>query len=299
MGVGDAPGVGGRHHHVAGGQPLRRLRSRLPPLDVGLELAQLGEGTVGTGAGRQQRIDLLAWHAVGEQGELQVVDRPLAQAALAGEALDVPEVGPGGRRLLQPVGVVADRHAPDQRGGTAFLGGIGDQLLLAADGLPVQTLEQAVVATARQIRPLDLDQVPVGVTGVGHHLDPGHLAVVLALHYGNPGLLRERLEERHLLGLLSGAAVADHHQAIIGLDRRRPPNASRTAPSRTRQGKTGCGRALAARRNGKERFMCVSSCSCCGVDRSEPPGSGHGTETIQSILKNKLIFTDGKFISCF
>ncbi|ELC7284475.1 hypothetical protein [Pseudomonas aeruginosa] len=36
--------------------------------------------------------------------------------------------------------------------------------------------------------------------------------------------------------------------------------------------------------------MCVSSCSCCGVDRSEPPGSGHGTETIQSILKKQVDF---------
>ncbi|WP_205588850.1 hypothetical protein, partial [Pseudomonas aeruginosa] len=36
--------------------------------------------------------------------------------------------------------------------------------------------------------------------------------------------------------------------------------------------------------------MCVSSCSCCGVDRSEPQGSGHGTEASQSILKKQVDF---------
>ncbi|MNM87053.1 hypothetical protein D3C81_992230 [compost metagenome] len=212
--VGDAPGVGGGHHHVAGGQPLRGLRAGFPPLHEWLDLVQFGEGAILAGLGRQRLVHVLGLDAIGHQGEFQVVHRTLAQAALAGEFLQVPEVRPGGRRNLQLVGVIGDRHAPDQRRRAAFLGRVGDQLLVAADGIPVQALEQALVTAAGQVGPLDLHHVPVGMAGIGHHLDLGHLAVVLALHQFDPGAGRERFEEGLFLRLLPGAAVADHHHAF-------------------------------------------------------------------------------------
>ncbi|MNH21681.1 hypothetical protein D3C79_815010 [compost metagenome] len=143
--------------------------------------------------GTEYCVDVFGFHAVREQGELQVVHRAFTQAALAGGFLHVPEVCPGGRGLGQFVGVVGNRHAPHQCGGTALLCRIGDQLVGVAQAGPVQALVHAFLATAHQVRAFDLHHVPVDVAGIDHHFDFGHFAVVF------------------VLGFLSGSAVSDHH----------------------------------------------------------------------------------------
>ncbi|MCY1412887.1 hypothetical protein D9M71_283060 [compost metagenome] len=210
-GVGDASAVGRGHHHVAGGQPLRRLRAGFPPLDVRLEFSEFGECPVHALRGAEYCVDVFGFHAVREQGELQVVHRAFTQSALAGGFLHVPEVCPGGRGLGQFVGVVGNRHAPHQCGGTALLCRFGDQLVGVTQAGPVQALVHAFLAAAHQVGAFDLHHVPVDVAGVDHHFDLGHLAVVfaldhLALIHGGEGL-----KERHVLGFLSGSAVSDHH----------------------------------------------------------------------------------------
>ncbi|MNP12293.1 hypothetical protein D3C76_1045210 [compost metagenome] len=190
---------------------MRRLRARLPPLDVRLELSEFGECPVHALRGAKHLVDVINLDPVRQQGELQVVHRAFTQPTLAGGFLHVPEVCPGGRGLGQFVGVVGNGHAPHQRGGTAFLRRFGDQLVGVAQASPVQALIHAFLAAAHQVRAFDLHHVPVDVAGVDHHFDLGHLAVVfaldhLALIHGGEGL-----KERHVLGFLSGSAVSDHH----------------------------------------------------------------------------------------
>ncbi|MNM82981.1 hypothetical protein D3C81_950260 [compost metagenome] len=86
-----------------------------------------------------------------------------------------------------------------------------------AQALPVQMLVDALIATAHQVGPLDLHHVPIDVTGIGHHLDTGHFAVVLALDQPAAVLGAERLEDRLILGFLTGAAIADHDHLRGGL----------------------------------------------------------------------------------
>ncbi|CAI8843339.1 hypothetical protein EMIT0324P_11743 [Pseudomonas chlororaphis] len=88
---------------------------------------------------------------------------------------------------------------------------VGNQLVGAPQDLPVQWLVHALLTTAHQVRAFDLHQVPIDIAGVDHDLDPGHFAVVLALDQLALVDGTERLEERHVLGLLPGAAVTDHH----------------------------------------------------------------------------------------
>ncbi|MNN33058.1 hypothetical protein D3C81_1467960 [compost metagenome] len=194
------------------------MRAGFPPLDVGLELAELVEGAVDPLGGGQDLVHVLDLDPVGHQRELQVVHRTLAQAALAGGFLDVPEIRPRGRCLGQLVAVVGDRHAPHQHRRATLLGGIGDQLLGAAELGPVEALVHALVAAAHQVRAFDLHQVPVDVAGIDHDLDPGHFAVVLALDQRAAVLGTERLEDRRILGFLAGAAVGDHDHVRCCLD---------------------------------------------------------------------------------
>ncbi|MCY1524206.1 hypothetical protein D9M68_591320 [compost metagenome] len=214
VGRGDAAAVDRGHGHVTRGQPLHRLGAGLPPLDMRLELVELGEGPLHPGRSGQHLVDVLALHPIGEQGELQVVHRALAQAALAGKTLHVPEVRPGLRRLGELAGVVGQGHAPDHGGRAAFLGGIGDQLVGAADALPVEPLEQPLLATAHQVGRLDLHQVPIDAAGIGHHLDPRHFAVVLALRQRSAAGLGEGFEEGVAQGLLPCPAVPHHHHVV-------------------------------------------------------------------------------------
>ncbi|MNP10392.1 hypothetical protein D3C76_1025380 [compost metagenome] len=217
VGRGDAAAVDRGHGHVTRGQPLHRLGAGLPPLDMRLELVQLGEGPLHPGWGGQHLVNLLALHPIGQQGELQVVHRALAQAALTGKALHVPEVRPGLGRLGQLASVIGQGHAPDHGRRTALLGGIGDQLALAADARPVEPLEQSLLAAAHQVRRLDLHQVPVDAAGIGHHLDPRHFAVVLALRQRRAAGLGEGLEEGVAQGLLPCPAVTHHHHVVCRL----------------------------------------------------------------------------------
>ncbi|MNH22939.1 hypothetical protein D3C79_828150 [compost metagenome] len=87
-----------------------------------------------------------------------------------------------------------------------------------AQALPVEVLVDALIATAHQVGPFDLHHVPVDVAGIGHHLDAGHFAVVLALDQRAAVLGTERLEDRRILGFLAGAAVGDHDHVRCCLD---------------------------------------------------------------------------------
>lgn len=78
--------------------------------------------------------------------------------------------------------------------------------------------EQVVVVIVCQVWFFDLDQVLVGVIGVGYYFDLGYFVVVFVLYYGNFGLLCEWLEECYFLGFLFGVVVVDYYQVIIGLD---------------------------------------------------------------------------------
>ncbi|MNH18610.1 hypothetical protein D3C79_783200 [compost metagenome] len=194
------------------------MRAGFPPLDVGLELSKFGEGTVDTLRGRQHVVDILDLDPIGHQREFQVVHRPFAQPALTGGFLDIPEVGPRGRCLGQFIAVVGNCHAPHQRRRTTGLGSIRDQLFGVAQARPVQGLVHAFIAAAHQVRAFNLHQVPVDVTGVDHHLDPGHFAVVFTLDQFAAVLGAERLEDRRILGFLTGAAVGDddHVRCCLG-----------------------------------------------------------------------------------
>ena len=94
---------------------------------------------------------------------------------------------------------------------------VADALLITAgvlgmaQALPVEVLVDALIATAHQVGPFDLHHVPVDVAGIGHHLDAGHFAVVLALDQLAAVLGAERFEDRLILGFLTGAAIADYN----------------------------------------------------------------------------------------
>lgn len=214
---GDAPAVGRSHDNITCSQPLCRLGAGVPPLDIGLEFAKLGECTFNPGRRRQHLIDVLHLHAIGQQGELQVVHRTLAQAALARVLVHVPEVGPRGRCFRQLVAVIGNGHAPHQRSRAAGLRRVGDQLGGMAQALPVKLLVNPLITAAHQVWPLDLHHVPIDVAGVGHHLDPRHLTVVFALDQLAAILGTEGFEDGLVLGLLASAAIAHHDHLRRGL----------------------------------------------------------------------------------
>lgn len=86
-----------------------------------------------------------------------------------------------------------------------------------AQALPVKVFVDPLFTAAHQVRPLDLHHVPIDVAGVGHHLDPRHLAVVFALDQLAAILGTEGLEDGLILGLLAGAAIAHHDHLRRGM----------------------------------------------------------------------------------
>ncbi|MNJ73115.1 hypothetical protein D3C77_698650 [compost metagenome] len=75
---GDTPVVGRTHHHIAGDQPLRRLRPGFPPLDIALDLVELGKRPAHAFRGRQYLVQLFSFDPVSKQGDFQGVLGTLA-----------------------------------------------------------------------------------------------------------------------------------------------------------------------------------------------------------------------------
>ncbi len=230
---GDAPVVGRAHHHVAGRQPLRRLGAGLPPLDVRLELVELGEGAADPLRGGKYLVEVLRLHPVGQQRHFQGVLGALAQATLAGELADVPEIRPGLRRPGQLRRVVGHHHRPDVGGHPALAESAGDELRGVAETRRVEAFEQPLVAAAEQFGALHLDHVPADLADVDHGLHLGHFAVVFAGDHLPAAASLEWLEIGLFLGGLGRAAEGDHRQALaLRLGRRGERQAEQGQPGK-------------------------------------------------------------------
>jgi hypothetical protein len=165
-------------------------------------------------------VDIGRLHAVGHERELEVVARALAHAALAGDLLHVPEVGPAGGRGLELFAVVGHDGGPHEQADAAVGDGGGEEVGLVADLGIVELLEQALVAAARRIGRLDLDHVPGDLLGLDHGLDLGLLAVVFDRDDLGAGLL-VGLVVGLLLRVGVGAAEVDHGELLLGEGRQR------------------------------------------------------------------------------
>ncbi|MNZ74595.1 hypothetical protein D3C78_930460 [compost metagenome] len=186
---------------------MRWLRAGFPPLDVRLDLVELGEGAVLAGLGGEHLVELFVLHAVGEQGEFQGGLGQLAQAALAGEFLDVPEIAPAGGSAGELVAVVGEHRGVDEEANAAGLDGAGNEvLILQADLRRVDLFEHALVAAAGEFGALHFDHVPGDAAGAHHGLDLGHFTVVFAGHQAVAAALLPGVVERLDLGVLVGAA---------------------------------------------------------------------------------------------
>ncbi|MNM72447.1 hypothetical protein D3C81_841420 [compost metagenome] len=208
--------VGRAHHHVTGHQPLRRLRARLPPLDVRLDLVELGKGPRHALRGFQDLVHVVRLDAVGEQRDFQGVLGALAQAALAREVGDVPEVRPGLRRLGLLALVIGHDHRPDVSGHPAFGQRTGHEVRRITEAPRIELLEQALLAAAQQLGAFDFHHVPAGVTGGNHGLDLRQLAVVLPGDDIARAAGVEGLEVGLILGLFGSTTEGNHGEVLGG-----------------------------------------------------------------------------------
>ncbi|MNP11902.1 hypothetical protein D3C76_1041120 [compost metagenome] len=193
---------------------MRRLGAGFPPLDVRLDLVQLAEGASHAVRGFQHLVEVFALDPVGQQRGLQCVLGALAQAALAGEARNVPEVRPGTGRAGQLVGVVGQHHGPDIAGYAAFADGAGHVAGGLAEHGRVDALEQTLLAAAQQLGAFHFHHVPGHLADIDHGLDLGQLAVVLAGHHLAGATLFEGFEVGRILRGLGGAAKGNHSEAF-------------------------------------------------------------------------------------
>src|SRR5690606_15413362 len=196
-------------------EELRRLRARLPPDDVVLDLVELLEGAVDTFICRQHLVDVGRRHAVGHQCDLQIALRALTQGPLARELLRVEEVGPAAGRLLQLVLVVGEDEVPHDGADAAFMLGGRQIAVLAADSVPIDRQKHALVAAELQLLAFDLNDVPAGIRAAldlrAQHADAAIPALVDQLGAG--GL--EGLEVDLLLRVLIGAAPGNDRQRPV------------------------------------------------------------------------------------
>jgi hypothetical protein len=190
---------------------LRLVALRPPDLDVRLDLVELAEGAVDV-----QREHLVDGHAVRDEGELHGADRVVEHRAVAGELLDVPEVGPGLRAALRELVLAVGEVRPERAVGEAIgVHRVWEELLLLHDR-PVDRLDQAFALGAQELGLGDRGDVPLVVAAL-------HLGLQLGVRHGSDrahadaGLLGERLEEGGFLrGRPAAAPRVDVDRARLG-----------------------------------------------------------------------------------
>ena len=175
------------------------MRRSLPPHRVFLDLIELAERAIDTGAGAQRLIDILGRNAIGHQGDLERVFRAAPQAALAGKFMRIPKVSPGTRRLFQFVRG-DQRLRPREDADAAFGNGAGEQFFGKRQARGVELFEQSHAAPLRQSTRFHLHDVPDGRTGPHHLRQLGDLAIIgegMRVDTGRPGeWVDVRLDER-------------------------------------------------------------------------------------------------------
>ena len=124
------------------------------------DLVKLLERTLDAGLGAENLVDLVRLHAVGDQREFQRELGALAHAALAGEFLEIPEIGPGRRSGFQRIRVIGKDGRPHEDADAALGDGRRHEIGLGTDLAVVQFLVETFLTAAGKFRRFDLDHVP-------------------------------------------------------------------------------------------------------------------------------------------
>ena len=183
-----------------------------------LDGVELGVGAFEALGRIEQGVDLLAWHTVAEQGELQIDLRLAAQAAAAGELLQVEELLGGGRPLaVETQGVVRHDGGEEEHGAAAVGDGAGRIVVgrWRAVGRWRQVVhwkqfEQAFVAAEQQIHGVEIHDIPMHVAGLDLRTHLRQAAVVVRQPHFDAVLLGEGVEHGELAGAGVGAAPGGH-----------------------------------------------------------------------------------------
>src|SRR5690606_22160966 len=97
--IGNAAVPSVAHGNLASGEDLDRLSTARPPMDVFLDLVELGESSI-YATGRIQRLYyLVRRHSVRHEGNLKGIDT-IDHPPLAWPSLNIPEIGPALRRVV-------------------------------------------------------------------------------------------------------------------------------------------------------------------------------------------------------
>ena len=124
--------------------------------------------------GLERGVDVLGRHAVGDQGPFEDHARVAPQTALAGERIDVEEIGKGGgRALAYRLGIVGHHRRPQGLANAARGERAGDEIVrrrcavvTRRQGAVVDLLEQALAAASDQVREYEVHHVPGHVLGL-------------------------------------------------------------------------------------------------------------------------------------
>ena len=170
-------GVGGAHAHTVRSDENSRLRGRLPPDGVLADLIELLEGAPHPRFGRERGVNILGVDAVSQQGDLQGIFCAVAQPALTRVFTDIPEVGPGMRRIAELVGI-DQRLRPREDPHPALGERSGNEILRGRNARRIEFFEEAQSATPFERPRFDLHHVPDGRAGLHHLRQFGDLAVV-------------------------------------------------------------------------------------------------------------------------
>src|SRR6266542_3511722 len=103
-----------------------------------LQFRQFLEGAIYAFFRREDFIDVLRWHAVSHQSELEIVSSAFPHPALTWKFLDIPKIFPAFGCFFQLVSIVGEYSGPNESTNAALMNRFRDEVALLAEFARIQ-----------------------------------------------------------------------------------------------------------------------------------------------------------------